>query len=266
MRKDELVDKIKRRLGFPMVKIELDDLQIYDNIDYTRSLYIKWAVGQATQERFITVLLSGGQSMYEMPANTVEVIGYDIKTMGSIHTLFTIENYLYQMGMYDQVLMRGGGDNYTLVSYHIARGFLETVRRYIVDAYHFHYHKHTNMLEIEPTPPSSSTWSSVTSAGPSGNVYVQNTPGYILVRTYGIEGEAEDMYENPWFLDYATALTKISLGRVRSKFANFSAVGSNVSLSLDGSDLIQEGQTEIERLDERLRTEESEVGYGIYIG
>ena len=174
MRKDELVEKIRRRLGEPMVKVEIDNLQIYDNIDYTRSLYIKWAVGQATQERFITVLLSGGQSMYEMPANTVEVIGYDIKTTGSIHTLFTIENYLYQMGMYDQILMRGGGDGYTLVSYHIAREFLETIQRYVVDAYHFHYHKHTNMLEISPTPPSSSTWTTVTSAGPSGTVYVQH--------------------------------------------------------------------------------------------
>lgn len=262
MKKEQLVEKIKRRLGAPMVKIELDDTQIFDNIDYTRSKYIKWAVGNATQEVFMTLLLSGGQTLYDMPANTVDVLGYSIQSMGQINTLFTIENYLYQMGMFDQVLMRGGGSDYTLISYHIARGFLETVHRYVVDAYNFRYHRYTNQLEINPPPPSSGN-TIVQDA--SGNA-ISNTPGYILLRTYQIEGTAEDMYDNEWFLDYVTALTKINLGRVRSKFANFSAVGSNVGLAMDGDTLLQEGQAELERLDESLKNEQVYEGLGIYIG
>lgn len=261
MRKEELVEKIKRRLGSPMVKIELDDTQIFDNIDYTRTKYIKWAVGNATQEVYMTLLLRGGQTLYDLPANTTNVLGYTISTMGSIHTLFTIENYLYQMGMFDQVMMRGGGNDYTLISYHIARGFLETIKRYVVDAYNFKYHKYTNQLEISPPPPSSGV-TSVLSAGE----YVSNTPGYLLLRTYQIEGTDEDIYENEWILDYATALTKISLGRVRSKFANFTAVGSNVGLSLDGDTLLQEGQAELEHLNETLRNEEVWEGYPIMLG
>lgn len=265
MLKEDLVEKVKRRLGAPMVKVELDDTQIFDNIDYTRQKFIKWAVGNSTQEKYMTLLLRGGQTLYDMPANTVDVLSYNIHTMGSIHTLFTVENYLYQMGMFDQVLMRGGGGDYTLLSYHIARGFLETVRRYVVDAYNFTYHKYTNQLEINPAPPSSST-TTVTSAGPSGNVYVENTPGYLLLRTYQIEGTAEDIYDNEWILDYVTALCKISLGRVRSKFANFAAVGSNVGLAMDGDTLLQEGQADLERLDESLRMEQTYEGLGILIG
>jgi hypothetical protein len=265
MRKEDLVEKIKRRLGHPMIKIELDSTQIFDNIDYTRQKYIKWATGNATQETWMTLLLRGGQTIYDLPSGVTDVLSYNVQTLGSIHTLFTIENYLYQMGMFDQILMRGGGDDYTLVSYHIARGFLDTVRRYVVDSYNFKYHRYTNQLEISPPPPSSAE-TTVTSAGPSGAVYVTNTPGYILLRTYQIEGTAEDMYENSWFLDYATALTKVSLGRVRSKFANFSAVGSNVGLALDGDTLLQEGQADLERLDEALRSEECWDGLGIYLG
>lgn len=263
MLKEDLVEKVKRRLGYPMVKIELDDLQIFDNIDYARSKYIKWAVGNATQEKYMTCLLSGGVYLYDMPANTVDVLGYSIQTMGSIHTLFTIENYLYNQGMYDQVLMRGGGDNYTLVSYHIARGFLETVHRYVVDAYNFKYHKYTNQLEINPIPPTGGTLTLTDSAGVA---YQVDSPGFLLLRTYQIEGTAEDMYENDWFLDYVTALTKISLGRVRSKFANFTAVGSNVGLAMDGDTLLQEGQAELERLDESLKNEQVYEGLGIYLG
>lgn len=260
--KEHLATLVRRRLGEPMVKTEIHDLQIFDNIDYTRKQYIKWAAGSATQEVFMTLALSGGVTMYNLPSNVTEVLGYSVQAMGSINTLFTVENYLYSMGMFDQLLMRGGGDGYTLVSYHIARQFLDTVHRYVVDAYNFHYHKYTNQLEIQPPPPSSGATTVVS----SGGTMMLNTPGYILLRTYQLEGDAEDLYDLPWFLDYVTALCKISLGRVRSKFANYTAVGSNVGLALDGDTLLQEGIAEIEKLDERLRTEECLEGFDISLG
>ena len=67
MTKEELAEKILRRLGAPMVKVEIDPTQIFDNIDYTRNKYIKWAVGNATQEKYVTLLLKGGQTMYDCP-------------------------------------------------------------------------------------------------------------------------------------------------------------------------------------------------------
>lgn len=259
--KTELAEKIRRRLGAPLIKVELDETQIYDNIDYTREKYLKWAVGNSTIEKYITLMLVGGQTLYDLPSGTTDVLAYDFRSTGSIHTLFTVENYLYQMGMYDQLLMRGGGDGYSLVSYHIAREFLDTVNRYVVDAYHYTYHRYTNQLEISPPPPSSGQ-TTVT----SGGEYQSNTPGYVLLRTYCISGDNEDLYSNNWFLDYATAMCKISLGRIRSKFANFSAIGSNVSLAMDGDALLSEGQAEVERLEDALKNEEAWEGWGIYIG
>ena len=258
MKKSDMVEKIRRRLGAPVVKVELDAMQISDSIDYARTKYIKWAVGQATQEVFFTVMLSAGEAFYDMPANVSEVIGYDVRTAGSIHTLFTIENYLYNQGMYDQLLMRGASSGYSLVSYHIARDFLETVKRYVVDAYSFTYHPYTNQVEIKPTPPT------------GGHLTIKDvtydTPGFILLRAYMIEGTDEDLYENMWITDYSTAMCKITLGRIRSKFASFAAIGSNTGLALDGDSLISEGQAEIEKLEETLRLEEATEGLGFLIG
>jgi hypothetical protein len=62
--KQQLAQKIKRRLGWPMIKVEIDNTQIYDAIDYARDKFIKWAVGQATNEVFFTLALSGGQTIY----------------------------------------------------------------------------------------------------------------------------------------------------------------------------------------------------------
>ena len=258
MKKVDLAEKVKRRLGAPMVKVELDPSQIYDNIDYAREQYIKWAVGNATQEHFFTLMLSASVATYDMPAGVVEVIGYETRSAGSIHTLFTVENYLYNMGMYDQLLMRGASTGYTLVSYHIARDFLETVKRYVVDAYTFKYHKYENTLEIFPTPPTGGTV--------TVDDITYDSPGFILVRAYMAEGDAEDLYGLPFLLDYVTALCKISLGRVRSKFANFTAIGSTTALALDGDALISEGKEELEVLNEKLRNEECYMGMDIAIG
>lgn len=258
MKKSDMTEKIRRRLGAPIVKVELDAMQISDAIDYARSRYIKWAIGNATIETWFTVMLSAGESFYDMPANTTEVIGYDTRSAGSIHTLFTMENFLYNQGMYDQLLMRGTSSGYTMVSYHIARDFLETVKRYVVDAYNFKYHPYTNQLEINPVPPSGGQLTI--------NNVIYDTPGFILVRAFMLEGTDEDLYENMWITDYACAMCKMTLGRIRTKFANFSAIGSNTGLAMDGDALISEGQSEIEKLEETLRLEESYEGSPIIIG
>jgi len=70
--KKELAEKIKRRLGYPMIKVELHPRQIDDAIDYARDKFIKWAVGQATQETWFTVLLSAGQNFYDLPVGVTK--------------------------------------------------------------------------------------------------------------------------------------------------------------------------------------------------
>ena len=261
--KQELLGKVKKRLGWPMIKVELDDSQILDHIDYARSKYIKWATGNATQEVFFTVLLSAGQYMYDMPSGVTEVINYTVDNTGNINKLFTLENYLYNQGTFD-IFLDGG---HTLISYHIGLDFLETLRKYTVDAYNYKYHPYTNQLEIQPPPP-------------SGNALViddvtYDSPGWILIQSMMVEGSTVssdwdlnsfslNLFNSIWILDYVTALSKISLGIIRNKFANFASLG-NQGISLDGDSMISEGKEEKERLEEELRDEESFEGYGILL-
>lgn len=263
MTKAELIAKVKRRLGYPMVKVELDDTQISDHIDYARSMFIKWAVGNATQDYYFTLALSAGVIEYPMPLGCVEVVNYETQRMGgSINTLFTVQNVLYNLGYYDYLLT--SGDPYSLVSYHLARDMLEVIDRYSVDTYNYHYHKYANILEINPAPDTT------------------DDTNFLLVRAYFIEGSvpwsssaldlgystdltSQDVYDELWIYDYVTALSKISLGYIRNKFANFTSLG-NVGLALDGDSMISEGKEEKERLEETLRLEEAYEGYGIEVG
>ena len=274
--KVDFAAKIRRRLGYPMVKVELDNSQIFDAIDYAKEKFIKWAVGQSRVETFFTMALSATQTVYALPVGVTEIVEYTDyggSSGGGINTLFTIDNYLYNNGMYEALYhtaMSGGG--YTMISYHIARDFLETVTRYTPTKYNWRYHRFTNELEIQPPPPSGNALI-ITQ---SGNQFTIDSPGFVLLRAYMMEGYTHNsgwttgdsdtnFYTSDWIFDYALAECKIMLGRIRSKFANFQSLG-NTGISMDGDTLLSEGQQEKEALKATLLDEESWEGWTIEIG
>ncbi len=274
--KIDLAAKLRRRLGYPMIKVELSDEHIYDAIDYARDKFIKWAVGQSTVETFFTMALSAGQTIYPLPTGVTEVVHYKDSGGGSgggINTLFTIDNFLYQHGMYEALYntaMSGGG--FTMISYHIARDFLKTLTRYTPSKYNWKYHRFSNELEIQPAPP---TGSALTITQ-DGTDFTIDSPGFVLLRSYMMEGSTHtsdwasgdsdtNFYTSDWIFDYAHAMCLMTLGRIRSKFANFASVG-NTGISMDGDSLLSEGKEEIMRLEETLRLEEAFEGLDISIG
>jgi hypothetical protein len=92
--KDDLADLIKRRLGEPVVKVELNTQQIYDAIDYAKQKWIKWGVGNSMVETYFTTLLLAGQKFYDLPIGVVDITSYEDKGRGyGINTLFTMENF-----------------------------------------------------------------------------------------------------------------------------------------------------------------------------
>lgn len=273
--KRQLADVIKKRFGWPMVKIELHESQISDAIDKARSEWLKWASGNGIQDKWLTISLSAGVSHYDLPSGVVQVMDYEdfeSITAGGINQLFTIENYLYNQGFYQGMF---GGGQWNLVSYHIARDFLETFEKYVTSKYSWKYHKYQNKLEIYPTPED-----------------IQLTPTYALVKTKmyvdfefnsdiniyksytspSISGAnplmdvPSGIFDEMWVQDYAAALCKHTLGMIRRKFSGFTSLG-NDGISMDGDTLISEAKDEIIDLTERLRKgEENDDGYGFILG
>jgi hypothetical protein len=292
--KSDLFGMIKRAIGYPLVKVELDNQTMSNSVDIARMEWVKWAAGTATQETYFTILLSGGQNFYQLPDGVTEVIKFVDECSavgGGINTLFTLDNYMYNQGMFNPLIESGGGSgDATLVNYYIARGFIETVERFLPSKYNWKYHKYQNVLEIHPAPSTDSYLNLTTSAG---DVITVCSPGFVMLHTMMIQGssldnwsyqkaaytsisEAENgidvtydleskIYEEPWVRDYATALCMRALGYARRKFQNNTSLGTD-GIALDGADLINEANTLIEKLETKLRTEEPSIGYGILIG
>lgn len=279
--KSDLSELIKRRLGSPMIKVELTTQQIFDTIDYAKQKWIKWGAGNSIVETYFTTLLLAGQNFYDLPIGVVDIVDYqDNGAQWGINTLFTVDNFLYSRGVYDPLIWTGGY-GYSLVTYHIARDFLKTVDKYTPSIYNYKYHKYTNQLEVHPAPPSGNA---LVLADENGQNQTYDSPGFVLIRSYMIEGSQyggmetdlsqstwkrhssdENFYVSDWIFDYALAECKLILGRIRNKFAQFNSIG-NIGIGLDGDSLLAEGKEEKLALEETLRLEESYEGYGISMG
>lgn len=71
------------------------------------------------------------------------------------------------------------------------------------------------------------------------------------------------IYGDPWVQKYALAQAKFNLGIIRSKYSGVSAPND---ISMNGSDLISQAQTEIEKLEQELFDKSVLDCGGIYIG
>ena len=240
MKKSELRERIKRDLGFPIVKIELTDEQIEDSIGDGIIKFKTYASGNATEECFFTVRLSGGCTEYEMPDGIIDVIDYTEATRGKYNQLFTVENQ-----MFNSMINQNIWGDFNLVTYHLALNFIETFNRYTTNKFHYKYIKKLNKLEITPVP--DKLQFVMVKAISYANA---------LAGDWTLEGYLEELYDVDWIRMYALALTKVKLGLVRRKFNSFQSIG-NTGIDLDGDSLISEGNEEREDLLQRLTDEYS---------
>lgn len=259
MTRKELIGWIRRRLGEPMVRVELHDSQIEDCIGQGKYEYIKWAVGNSTEEVVFTIALSAGIDEYELPSGVTEIVKVkelDVSSQG-INTLFSVQNYMYNQGILSFLDNVG---NYSMIDYHMALDFIELLDRYTPSYYNWRYDSLKNKIRLRPTPD------------------YDSPAGYLIVHSYMIRGTTEEtfgeipeevfnsLWESNWLRSYSLACAKHTLGLIRRKFANFSSIG-NEGISLDGDALISEAKEEMESLEEKMKDgSESYEGMGILFG
>lgn len=266
----DMIDWIKRQLGYPIVKVEMTDDQIIDCLVMAMNMFIKYASEQSTEEAFYTLMLSGGQREYVLLEGIVDVISFDDEGYGEkgINTLFTIENQMFNSGM---VNFHNLSEGLTLLNYHMAMDFLELIQRYTTTSFQWNFDVDDRTLTISPELENKMKYV----PDGAGNQKLINSPGWILLKVkqlfgasspnFSIEKAYVKLFNKEWVKWYSLALCKILLGNIRSKFESFSSIG-NTGISLNGSDILSQGKEEKEKLEEDLFEKESWAGYGIITG
>lgn len=163
----------------------------------------------------------------------ISVTDFEEGSNEGINTLFTLEQTLAQQTYFSYGL---GNYGFDLVSWYALKEWLDTRDKMLAIKRDIKFDERTQYLQMYPQPGSSKF--------------------YGVLACY-LERPIRDLVKEQWVYEYAVALTKIVIGRVRSRFTGVALLGGG-SLNYD---LLQEGLTEKKELEQMLLTGAS-AGFG----
>jgi len=222
---------IELNLGGGMVDVELDKEHYDMAIDRAIAKY-RQRSSRSVEESFMILTLAAGSSDYTLPDEVIEVKEIHRSGEGGVGTTSTsFEPFeAAYLNMYMLNSARGQG----LLSFELFMGQRELLGRMFGAYITF-------------------TWSS-TSKRLSLHRVVKGEER-VLLHTYNYRPDEtllQDVSAGPWLRDYATAAAKLMIGQARSKFSQLA--GPQGGVTLNGNDMIAQGQAEMLALEEDLKT------------
>lgn len=164
----------------------------------------------------------------------IAVINLEEGSNQGINTLFTLEQTLAQQTYYSYAL---GNYGFDLVSWYTMKEWIDMREKVLAIRRSYEFNDRTQMLKIFPQPIATSQF-------------------YGVITCY-VEKAIRDIIMEPWIYQYALALTKISVGRVRGKFGQVALLGGGAL----NYDLLEEGRSEKAELEKQLY-EGASPGFG----
>lgn len=176
----------------------------------------------------------GWDSLLDNYRKVTDVFTFEEGTTTGINTLFTIEQTLAQQTYFSYAMGQYGFD---LVSWYVLKEWLDTREKLLSQKHYYRFDEYNQTLFLTPEPKASSRY-------------------YGLIGAH-VERPIKHMIKEIWVYQYALALTKINIGRIRGKYAGTGLFGGGQP----NVDVLQEGLAEKEKLEEKLITG-SDVGFG----
>ncbi|MDA9002749.1 hypothetical protein N9J19_00095 [bacterium] len=226
----EFKEHCLRRLGKPVIEINVDDDQVDDRVDEALSYYwdfhfdgieqtyYKWQITEQDKtNRYLTV-----------PENIIGVVDlFDIGDATSTNNLFNIRYQIALNDLYDL-------SRYELVPYYMNFQNIRMIEEILVGKQSFRYNRHANQLHIDMD------WNRIDSSN------------YIIAKCYQVINPEVfgDVYKDWWLLRYASSLIKKQWGSNLTKFEGMQLPGG---VTFNGAKLYDDALQEIEKLEEEIR-------------
>jgi hypothetical protein len=165
----------------------------------------------------------------------MDVIRFEEGSSTGVNNLFSMESFMQQQSYYSMAL---GNFGFDMLSWHTTKDWIDTREKLFSTRRDMHFDQRTQYLKLTPQP--------------------RNSRFYGIIECY-VERPIRDLVKEKWVLEYATAITKIMWGRILTKINGVNLLGGG---TINGSDVLQEGNADKERLETML----IEGGYGDYDG
>lgn len=234
--RDTFTDYCLRKLGAPVVEINVDDDQVYDRIDEAlqyyqefhydgvERIYLKYQVTS-------TDITNGYIPLSDLIIGVRNIFPYsgDNTASGGTDGLFNLQYQLRLNDLYDLT-------NTSLVYYNTVRDYISTLDLLLNGAKPLRFNKHQNRLYIDQS------W--------KDELMVNQ---WIIVDCYRAmdPNTWADVWNDIWLKRYATALIKKQWATNIKKFSGIALPGG---VTLDGDKLYQEAHDEIEDLEQQIQT------------
>ena len=229
----EVFDYVKNNLGEGMIDVELDPKHYETALERAVNKY-RQRSSNAVEESYAFLTLKKDQNKYILPDEVINVRKLFRRTVGSRTeggqggTLFEPFNLAYT----NTYLLRAGATG-GLATYYAFASYQELVGKLFGSFIQFHFDVATKTLTITQRPRA------------DDETVLMHTDNYRTDITL-----FKDIYSKPWIRDYTLAVCKIMLGEARSKFGQIA--GPQGGTTLNGADLKNQGQAEMERLEEDI--------------
>lgn len=235
--REEFKDYCLRKLGFPVIDINVDDDQVEDRIDDALIKFRDYHY-DGTEEVYIATQVTADNIANGYITVAANVIGVDrvlpitgssISSQGT--NGFNIFDINYQIRLNDFYNLLSSSYTY----YVIAREHLAMLDMIVTGELPFTYNKKTNEVHIQMD------WNGRLNVG---DYIVLHGTRIVASQTY------EKVWSDSWLKAYATALIKLQWGNNINKYSNYTLPGG---LVVNGEKIYNDAVLEVEKLAAELR-------------
>lgn len=240
--RDEFAEYCLRRLGKPVITINVSESQIDDRIQDALNYYYDYHFegSEKTYYKHQITQEDKDNRYIELPDNIMGVVKlYNGSTFANSYSLFDVR---YQIALNDLYTLT----TKSMVPYFMTMQHLSLLEQLLVGEKHIRYNRHIRRLDID------TNW----------DKYVVGD--FLVVEAHSVvDPEVHaDVWKDRWLKQYTTALIKRQWGSNLSKFRDIPLPGGMV---LNGPQIWAEADREISQLENEMINSYS-IPIGLYIG
>lgn len=234
---DDLKEYCFRKLGKPVVNIEVAPEQAADRIDDALGFFIDYHFDGA-QESFIKITFTEADAIRQTIKIPKEIVSIteiydpqiDVNAGGSADDFDRLNYLIAQSDYFDFTGVQGR--DYDLLSYDLTMQYISLMQMYFTVRRSFYFNKVMGTLNV-----------------PSGKIVAGN---WILVRGHIAVNpdKSPNIFNDEWVKRYAVQLMKLQWGENLKKYEGVQMVGG---VTLNGQKIWDEAQAAIEKLETEFR-------------
>lgn len=227
--REQFIENCLRKLGKPVIEINIDMDQVDDRVDEALSYYADYHFdgSEKTYYKYQITDTDKTNRYITMPENIIGAVNlFPIGQALNTNNLFNIR---YQIALNDLYTLT----SVSMVPYYMALTHVQFLEQMLVGQQPIRYNRNVNRLYIDMD------WNII------------NTGDYIIVEAYQIVDPADyqDVWKDRWLLRYATCLIKQQWGNNLKKFGNMQMPGGIV---FNGQQIYDEATQERQQLEQEM--------------